>query len=45
MLAPHKEGSISLLTGHKEKGFKKEVWGAEGNVKSEANSFMNTETY
>ena len=45
MLAPHKEGSISLLTGYKEKGFKNEVWGAEGNVKSEVNSFMNTETY
>ena len=45
MLAPHKEGSISLLTGYKGKGFKNEVWGAEGNLKSEVNSFINTETY
>ena len=45
MLAPHKENSIRLLTGCKGKGFKNEVWGAESNVKSEVNSFMNTETY
>ena len=45
MLAPHKEDSISLLTGCKGKGFKNEVWGAEGKLKSEVNSFMNTETY
>ena len=45
VLAPHKEDSISLLTGLKGKGFKNEVWGAEGNLKSEVNSFMNTETY
>ena len=45
MLGPHKEDSISLLTGYKGKGFKNEIWGAEGNLKSEVNSFMNTETY
>ena len=45
VLAPHKENLISLLTGCKGKGFKNEVWGAEGNVKSGLNSFMNTETY
>ena len=45
VLAPHKENLISLLTGCKGKGFKNEVWGAEGNVKSGMNSFMNTETY
>ena len=45
VLAPHKENLISLLTGCKGKGFKNEVWGAEGNVKSGMDSFMNTETY
>ena len=45
VLAPHKGDSISLLMGYKGKGFKNEVWGAEGNLKSEVNSFMNTETY
>ena len=29
---------------YKGKGFKNEVWGAEGNVKSEVDSFMDTET-